>query len=225
MSKLDRQRLPEHREQKGKERKRMRYEIRNFFKSFEFEMDTDRLGAFFDAVIAIIMTILVLELEKPEHISWQALWDLKANFFAYILSFTWLASMWIELHYDWRYVSKTTRKSAWAMMNLLLWSSFLPYVTDLMAKNFQNSTAQIFYGLIIVAITLSKEWLYHTLTFKEDSTPQNKAYRVFRHLALQRDLITKVIFLILSIFVYPPLMSYGVLFSLIFIRILGQVRE
>ena len=111
MSKLGRQRLPEHREQNGKERKRMRYEIRNFFKSFEFEMDTDRLGAFFDGVIAIIMTILVLELEKPEHISWQALWDLKANFFAYILSFTWLASMWIELHYDLRVVLLTERQS------------------------------------------------------------------------------------------------------------------
>ena len=225
MKQADRQEMRERREQDRRERNRMRHEIRSFFEGFEFEMDTDRLGAFFDAVIAIIMTILVLELEKPEHMSWQALWDLRANFFAYVLSFAWLASLWINLHYDWRSVQKTTRKTAWAMMNLLLWSSFLPYATSIMAKDFHNSTAQIFYGIIIVAITLSTEWLYHTLTFKKASSLQSKAYLTFRHLALRRDLITKVIFLVLSIFVYPPLMSYGILFSLIFIRIMGQLRE
>ena len=225
MKQPDRQEKQERREQEGRERNRMRHEMRNFFESFEFEMDTDRLGAFFDAVIAIIMTILVLELEKPEHMSWQALWDLKENFFAYVLSFACLASLWINLHYDWRYVQKTTRKTAWSLMNLLLWSSFMPYATNIMARNFQNSSAQIFYGLIIVAITLSTEWLYHTLTFVEVSTTKGRFYKKYRQTSLRRDLMTKLIFFLLSIFVYPPLMSYGILFSLIFVRILGQIRE
>ena len=213
-----------HRQNREEDRKK-REEIRSYFRSFEFTMDTDRLGAFFDAVIAVIMTMLILELEKPEHMSWQTLWDLKANIFAYVLSFGWVASMWINIHYDWKSVTKATRKSAWAMMNLLLWTSFMPYATNIMARNFHNSSAQIFYGLIIVAITLSTEWFYRTLTFKEASTTEARLYKKYRQIALRRDLTTKLVFFLLSIFVYPPLMSYGVLFSLIFVRILGQVRE
>lgn len=189
--------------------------MRELMKGFEFEMDTDRLAAFIDAVIAIIMTILVLELEKPEHMSWQALWDLRANFFAYILSFVWLGAMWINLHYDWKLVEKTTRKTAWAMMNLLLWTSFLPYATNIMAREFNNSTAQIFYGIIVLAITVSLEWLYRTLEFKQVRSDELRSYQEFRRMSLHRDLVLKGIFLLLSIFVYPPLMSIGILIGLV----------
>ena len=176
-------------------------------------------------MIAIIMTILVLELEKPEHMSWQALWDLRANFFAYILSFAWLGSMWISLHYDWTLVKKTTRKTAWAMMNLLLWSSFLPYATNIMARHFNNSTAQIFYGIIIIfAISLSLEWLYRTLEFEDANSEEMKTYQAFRQIDLQRNMISKGIALLLSIFIYSPFMSYGVLFGLIFITIPRELR-
>lgn len=57
-------------------------------------MGKERLAAFIDAVLAIIMTILVLELEKPKAMTWAGLWDLRANFFAYALSFFWLGLMW-----------------------------------------------------------------------------------------------------------------------------------
>lgn len=215
----------EQRDERRVERRNLRTQMREILDNFEFEMDTDRLAAFIDAVIAIIMTILVLELEKPEHMSWQALWDLRANFFAYILSFAWLAAMWINLHYDWKLVEKTTMKSAWAMMNLLLWTSFLPYATNIMARDFNNSSAQIFYGIIVFAITVSQEWLYRTLEFKRSRSEEMRLYQDARRLALHRDLVSKTLFLLLSIFVYPPLMSIGILVSLIFIRIPGQLRN
>lgn len=57
-------------------------------------MSKERLGAFMDAVIAIVMTILVLELEKPAKPTLEAFWNLRINFAAYALSFLWLAAMW-----------------------------------------------------------------------------------------------------------------------------------
>lgn len=220
----NRRRIREYRQASRGDRMTNRDKWRQIIGGLEFEMDTDRLGAFMDAVVAIIMTILVLELEKPEHMSWQALWDLRANFFAYILSFAWLGAMWINLHYDWKLVQKTTRKTAWAMMNLLLWSSFLPYATNIMARDFNNSTAQIFYGIIIFAITISMEWLYRSLEFEEADSEEMKYYQAFRQISLQRDMVSKAVSLLLSIFVYPPFMSIGILFGLIVITIPRELR-
>lgn len=69
-------------------------------------MSKERLTAFTDAVLAIIMTILILELEKPAAISWSAFWDLRMNFFAYTVSFFWLGAMWVNLHQSWHEVEK-----------------------------------------------------------------------------------------------------------------------
>lgn len=61
-------------------------------------MEKERLTAFTDAVLAIIMTILVLELEKPEVLSWQGFWALGLNYFAYALSFFWIGLLWYNHH-------------------------------------------------------------------------------------------------------------------------------
>lgn len=76
-------------------------------------MGKERLMAFTDAVLAIVMTILVLELEKPEAATFEALWALKENFFAYALSFFWLGTMWVNLHNEWHDVSKVTIAVVW----------------------------------------------------------------------------------------------------------------
>ena len=93
-----------------------------------------------------------------------------------------------------------------------------------MARHFNNSTAQIFYGIIIFAISLSLEWLYRTLEFEDANSEEMKTYQAFRQIDLQRNMISKGIALLLSIFIYPPFMSYGVLFGLIFITIPRELR-
>ena len=74
-------------------------------------MDKDRLIAFTDAILAIIMTILVLELQEPESLSLQGLWALKGSYSAYTLSFFWLGTMWIGLHNEWQDVKKYPYRS------------------------------------------------------------------------------------------------------------------
>ena len=89
-------------------------------------MSKERLIAFTDAVLAIIMTILVLELKRPDPISWQALWDLGTNFFAYTISFFWLGTMWVNLHRSWDVVDKINSNLVWSSIVLLFFSSFSP---------------------------------------------------------------------------------------------------
>lgn len=74
-------------------------------------MTKERLAAFTDAVLAIIMTILVLELERPETITWTGFWELRESFFAYSLSFFWLGAMWANLHNEWYTIKTISRKT------------------------------------------------------------------------------------------------------------------
>ena len=90
------------------------------------EMSKERLTAFTDAVLAIIMTILVLELNKPEAMTWASVWDLRESFFAYTVSFFWLGTMWVNMHRSWHNVEKINNELVWNSLILLFFSSFSP---------------------------------------------------------------------------------------------------
>ena len=83
----------------------------------------ERLGAFIDAVLAIVMTILVLELEKPKTFDLQGLWELRTNFLAYGISFFWLGAMWVNLHSSSHLVKKISQKTVWVAIVMLFFSS------------------------------------------------------------------------------------------------------
>ena len=83
-------------------------------------MKKDRLIVLTDAVLAIIMTILILELEKPTTPSLEAFWDLRQNFFACFLSFFWLGSLWMALNTLWEKVEKISSEIIWWNLFLLL---------------------------------------------------------------------------------------------------------
>jgi len=91
----------------------------------------ERLSAFVDAVIAIVMTILVLELKKPSEVTWEALWELRSHFFAYAVSFLWLGAMWINNHSEWYNVKRVSQKTVWLTVLMLFSASFFPCFTDL----------------------------------------------------------------------------------------------
>ena len=90
-------------------------------------MKKDRLIVLTDAVLAIIMTILVLELEKPTTPSLEAFWDLRQNFFACFLSFFWLGSLWMALNTLWEKVEKISSEIIWWNLFLLLERQDLPF--------------------------------------------------------------------------------------------------
>ena len=180
-------------------------------------MTKERLAAFFDAVLAIIMTILVLELEKPSEVSLKGFLALKENFFAYTLSFFWLGISWINHHNEWIGV-KISEKTLWGTIMTLFFSSFFPYSTAIVSKNFHNTTAQLFYGIIIIGVTVSVIITTNTL-IEANKTDKNILEKLKRmNLYLKYDLIIKIMAFLISAFFYPPAIMIALLFlTLVFV--------
>lgn len=180
-------------------------------------MKKERLVAFTDAVLAIIMTILVLELARPEKASLAAFWALRYNYFAYTLSFFWLGSLWMGLNGVWEHAEYINNKVIFWNLALLFFASFIPYATDLVSENFNNRIMQGFYGIIVIVMTLCNLRLHKVLDLPNIENPALlEATRSYRKL-LFPDIMIKFAGLILAVTVYPPLMMYAVLAAAFFI--------
>ncbi|WP_413476533.1 TMEM175 family protein [Latilactobacillus fuchuensis] len=176
-------------------------------------MNKERLSAFFDAVLAIVMTILILELEKPKTLNWQGLLALTPNFFAYTLSFLWLGTMWMGIHNTWQKVQKINSQTVTVMMCLLFFASFFPYTTSIVAQNFNNSFAQIIYGLIAMLVSICVVVSYQTL-MRADQTNQVLKKEIANYMPyFYIDLGIKLVGMLLSATVYPPAMMYSILIA------------
>src|SRR5436190_22135804 len=98
-------------------------------------MTKGRLEAFSDGVIAILITIMVLELRAPHGTDWQALRPMLPSFLTYVLSFIFLGIYWNNHHHMLHAVSRVNGKVLWANLHLLFWLSLVPFVTGWMGEN------------------------------------------------------------------------------------------
>ena len=188
-------------------------------------MKKERLISFTDAVLAIIMTILVLELEKPDAPTLEAFWELRQNFFAYFLSFFWLGSLWIALNNLWEKVENISASLIWWNLGLLFCSSFMPYATGLTSAYFFNRTMQAFYGIIVIVTTVCNWFLRQELDKpNKDNRELPEATAGYRKLLIP-DIAIKVLGLILAVTVYPPIMMYIVLIAAAYILTLKAVLD
>lgn len=186
-------------------------------------MNKDRLIAFIDAMLAIIMTLLVIELAKPDPVSFEGFWALRENFFAYTLSFFWLGIMWINLHNEWYLVDKINNRTIWGTLIMLFFSSLFPYATSIVSEDLSNASAQVFYGIIVLAITISNILMHDTVArFNADNNPVSE--QIFRMNTWRIiDLVIKFVGLFLSATIMPRAMLYAVFITLVFLVIPNQV--
>ena len=187
-------------------------------------MNKERLAAFMDAVLAIIMTILILELKKPETATLKALWNLRVDFFAYTLSFFWLGTMWVNLHNEWHKIKYITPSIVWVNVVLLFFSSFFPYVTSFVTLYYNSSVAQGFYGVIVLAVTFCNIISGHLIgkANRNDEKLQESLKIKMRWLSV--DTIIKIIGLIISCTFYPPAMIISVYITLLGIVLPAQYK-
>ena len=187
-----------------------------YYKIMEWSltMNKERLAAFMDAILAIIMTILILELKKPETATLKALWNLRVDFFAYTLSFFWLGTMWVNLHNEWHKIKYITPSIVWVNVVILFFSSFFPYVTSFVTSYYNSSVAQGFYGIIVLAVTFCNIISLYLIekVNKHDKELQESLKTMIRWIKV--DISIKIIGLIISCIFYPPAMMISVYITL-----------
>ena len=113
-------------------------------------MNKTRLEAFSDAVIAIIMTIMVLELKVPHGADLEDLRPIIPVFLSYVLSFIYVAIYWNNHHHLWQAVQRISGRILWTNLHLLFWLSLIPFVTGWMGENNFAKIPVLFYGIVLI---------------------------------------------------------------------------
>lgn len=126
-------------------------------------MGKGRLEAFSDGVIAIIITIMVLELKVPEGIGLDALRPLIPVFLAYVLSFAYVGIYWNNHHHTFQAAQKVNGAVLWANLHLLFWLSLFPLVTHWIGESHLAAWPTALYGFVLCMAAFAYFILIHML--------------------------------------------------------------
>lgn len=130
-------------------------------------MTKGRLEAFSDGVIAIIITIMVLELKVPHGSTLDALMPLWPVFLSYVLSFVYVGIYWNNHHNMLHSAGKVSGKILWSNLHLLFWLSLFPFATSWMGEEKFTSAPVAIYGIVLLAAAVAYYILAQTLAKAE----------------------------------------------------------
>jgi uncharacterized membrane protein len=148
-------------------------------------MKKGRLEAFSDGVIAIIITIMVLELRIPHGADWEALRPVVPVFLTYVMSFVYLGIYWNNHHHMLYMTEHINGKILWANMHLLFWLSLVPFVTGWMGENHFAALPTAVYGGVLLAAAVAYYVLQQLIIAQQGPHSKLKA-------ALGKDLKGKI---------------------------------
>src|SRR4051812_1902569 len=118
-------------------------------------MSTGRMEAFSDGVIAILITVMVLELPTPHGTSWSALHEALPVLLAYVLSFVYLGIYWNNHHHMFQATTRVSGLILWANLHLLFWLSLVPFTTSWLGENHLAPAPAAAYGIVLLAAALA----------------------------------------------------------------------
>jgi len=127
-------------------------------------MKSYRLEAFTDAVIAIIITIMVIEFKAPEEVRFEALVPLIPKLLSYLMSFVFLGIYWNNHHHLFQVIEKVDGKVLWANMNVLFWLSLVPFATSWLGEHHSEAAPSGIYGILLLLISISSFILSYTVS-------------------------------------------------------------
>ncbi len=167
-------------------------------------MTSTRLEAFSDAVIAIVMTIMVLELKIPHGADFAALGPLLPVFLTYVLSFVYLAIYWNNHHHMLQATESVSGKVLWANMHLLFWLSMVPFATGWMGENHFAPLPTAVYGVVLLCAAIAYTILQTTIVRHHDGKNELLASAVGNDLKGKLS-ITLYIIAILAAFLHQSI--------------------
>ena len=187
-------------------------------------MKTERFEALIDAILAIIITIIVLEIPLASSGSWEALFELKYEFIIYAISFIVCFNFWNFNNNLFSIVNKVNHKVIWTMGFTLFVFSLLPYLTTFVANNFYVFFPQLLYGLCFIVTAIFSKLISK---FLKESDPGNIALQI----ALEKNYIVTVtivlvlIGMVIGYLVYPPAVLISCLISIITVWIVPKIMR
>jgi uncharacterized membrane protein len=148
-------------------------------------MRSGRVEAFSDAVIAIVMTVMVLELRVPSSTTWEALRPLVPVFLTYVLSFVYLGIYWNNHHHLLQATERVNGAVLWANLHLLFWLSLFPFATGWLGENHVAVLPTVLYGVVLLLAAMAYYVLQSVIVAEQGQGSALKA-------ALGRDLKGKL---------------------------------
>lgn len=118
-------------------------------------MNKTRLEAFSDGVLAIIITIMILEIKAPEDDSFESLKPLIPVFLSYVLSFVYVGIYWNNHHHMFQVVKKISGSILWSNLFLLFWLSLIPFATSWIGEHHFSALPMCIYGFILLMCAIS----------------------------------------------------------------------
>ena len=131
----------------------------------KMDMNKNRLEAFSDGVLAIIITIMVLELKVPHGVELDALRPLFPVFLSYVLSYAYIGIYWNNHHHMLHTIHKVTGGILWANLHLLFWLSLFPFATGWMGENHFARMPSAAYGLVLLMAAIAY-WILQTVIIR-----------------------------------------------------------
>ena len=130
-------------------------------------MGTQRLEAFSDGVIAVIITIMVLEMKAPHGADLEALRPVIPVFLSYVLSFVYIGIYWNNHHHLLHVTQRVSGGILWANLHLLFWLSLVPFVTQWMGENHFAAIPVAIYGVVLLMAAIAYWILLRVILAKE----------------------------------------------------------
>ncbi|MBR0271600.1 MAG: DUF1211 domain-containing protein [Methanobrevibacter sp.] len=176
-------------------------------------MDSERFEAFIDAILAIVLTIIVLEIPMAADGTWEALFEVHLEFIIYALSFLVVFNFWNYNNNVFSMVNKVDHKVIWLTGLSLFILSLLPYLTIFVAENFDSFIAHAAYGLDFVATAIISIFIANAL---KNSDKGNIALQVEfeNNDSLYCMLALMVVGYIIGYLAYPPAITLCCLISI-----------
>jgi uncharacterized membrane protein len=144
-------------------------------------MEKNRLEAFSDGVLAIIITVMVLELKVPHGSDLAALQPLLPVFLTYLLSFIYIGIYWNNHHHLLKAAHKVTGGIMWANLHLLFWLSLFPFVTGRMGENHFTPAPTALYGMVMLLAAIAY-YILQSLIIAEQGPDSKLAASIGRDL-------------------------------------------